>query len=134
MPLQLMDTNIFLEIELEQEHADACKVFLRKVASGEQKALFTDFALDAVLVITERNGKSASGLRRLLTGIFACKGLAWYSFTPLDKLLATQHMEEFSLDFDDSLMLQAMKANGITEIVSLDAHFDKIKGIKRIIP
>src|SRR3989338_9075874 len=47
-----------------------------------------------------------------------------------------QHAIEISkgekLDFDDSLVVACMNSHGITELASLDRHFDKVKGIKRI--
>jgi predicted nucleic acid-binding protein len=35
------------------------------------------------------------------------------------------------LDFDDAAAYAAMTATGISEIVSMDRHFDKIPAIKR---
>jgi uncharacterized protein len=132
--MQLIDANIFLEVELEQQKADACKHFLRKVAEGTTEAILTDFALDSILIVMERNGKSASTLQRFLASILAFKGIHIYSLTMVDKLLATKHMIDFSLDFDDSLAVQAMHANTIKEIVSLDSDFDNVKGISRMEP
>lgn len=47
---------------------------------------------------------------------------------------ATEAMEKNELDFDDSLVVSCMKNNGIKKIVSLDKHFDKVKGVERIRP
>jgi predicted nucleic acid-binding protein len=43
-------------------------------------------------------------------------------------------MKRFKLDFDDATAYAAMMSMGVTEIVSIDKHFDKIPNIRRIEP
>jgi len=62
------------------------------------------------------------------------KGLSVYDLTMTDRVVATEHMKRFKLDFDDATAYAAMMSTGITEIVSMDKHFDKIPNIKRIEP
>ena len=41
-------------------------------------------------------------------------------------------IDEYNLDFDDSLVVACMRTYGIEKLASLDRHFDKVKNIKRI--
>jgi predicted nucleic acid-binding protein len=46
---KIIDANIFLELFLDQEKADRCRIFLDKIASGEESALISTFTVDSVL-------------------------------------------------------------------------------------
>jgi predicted nucleic acid-binding protein len=48
--------------------------------------------------------------------------------------MATDHMKNFGLDFDDALVLQAMKKNRIVNVISYDKDFDTLSNIKRVLP
>ncbi|RMF29411.1 MAG: PIN domain nuclease, partial [Candidatus Nitrosothermus koennekii] len=39
----LIDTNIFLELFLNQDNAEECEIFLNKVSRGDIDAIVTDF-------------------------------------------------------------------------------------------
>ena len=45
---------------------------------------------------------------------------------------AVEIIDSEKLDFDDSLVIACMKNYGITQLASLDKHFDKVKGIERV--
>ncbi|MEM2784142.1 MAG: hypothetical protein QXF09_04885, partial [Nitrososphaerota archaeon] len=53
----LLDSNIFLEIELAEQHAEACKLFLSKVRDGFIKSVITDFHVDSIITVMENYGK-----------------------------------------------------------------------------
>ena len=55
-----VDSNVFLERELDQEHADECEVFLNEVRKGALRAITTGFHIDSILIIMENCGKSPS--------------------------------------------------------------------------
>ena len=132
--MQLVDTNIFLELELNQEKSEKCIQFLQKVAKNETQAIITDFSVDAICILMQNKGKNPKDIRQFLVSLLAFKGMKIYFTTIFDKILSTSLMEKHGLDFDDALILQAMHSNNIKEIVSFDKDFDKIKGIKRIVP
>ncbi len=131
--MYLIDASIFLEIELEQEKSHECKKFLEKVEKGDIKAIITDFAIDGIALVMESHGKSRKDIRKFLISVALFEGLSIYSVKHSDKIKATEHMKS-GLDFDDSIVLQSALSNGITEIVSLDKDFDKVKIIKRVEP
>ena len=53
----LLDANIFLELELDQERADACEGVLWKFYLGELQGLILYFAVDTIVIVTENYGK-----------------------------------------------------------------------------
>lgn len=129
-----IDSNIFLELELDQEHADECEVFLNKVRIGVLKAVITSFHIDSILVIMENYGKKPYELRTFISSLYGYKGLRVHYLSLLDRVLATKYMEMHSLDFDDALAYSVMKKLGINKIVSYDKHFDSLKDIIRLEP
>jgi len=130
----LIDANIFLEVELDQEKADVCEKVLRKFYLGEMNGLLVDFTIDTIVIIMENYGRSWSEIRAFLSSLLGYKGLRIYFSSLLDRIAATSHMENYELDFDDALVLQAMKENKIKNIISYDKDFDKIPYVKRIQP
>ena len=50
----LIDTNIFLEVFLEQNEKKHCLDFLQKVEKGEIKAVVTSFSLHSIAIILEK--------------------------------------------------------------------------------
>jgi len=125
---------VFLELELDQERADECEVFLNKVKSGLLKAVTTGFHIDRILIIMENYGKSPSDLKTFLSSLLSYKGLEVYLLSILDRISATRWMDELKLDLDDAIAYHVMKRLNIDTIVSYDRHFDSIKDITRLEP
>jgi len=129
-----VDSNIFLELELDQERADECEVFLDKVKMGALKAIITCFHIDSILIVMENYGKKPHELRKFISSLYGYKGLRIYYLSLLDRISATKHMEKHGLDFDDALAYSVMKKLGINKIVSYDKHFDSLRDIIRLEP
>ena len=130
----LIDANIFLEIELDQSRAEECSVLIKRVFEGKIKAITTDFIIDTIIINMERNGCTGERIRRFLLSLLISKGLTIYCHNFVDRIIAIDHMKEFNLDFDDSLVVEAMHNNNVKKIVSFDPHFDKVEGIGRLKP
>ena len=129
-----VDSNIFLELELDQEHADECEVFLNKVKIGTLKAVITCFHIDSILIVMENYGKTPHELRIFISSLYGYKGLRIYYLSLFDRISATRYMEKHGLDFDDAIAYSIMKKLGINKIVSYDKHFDSLKDIVRLEP
>lgn len=130
----LLDSNIFLEVELEQEKANVCKESLRRFHRGELEGIITDFSVDTIVILMEGYKKGWNEIRTFLSSLLGYKGLHVYFCTLLDRIEATRHMEDFGLNFDDALTFQAMEASGISDVVSYDHDFDPIPSVRRISP
>ena len=137
-PLQatkfLVDTNIFLEVELGQRKADVCERLLRKFQSGELEGVVVDFAVDTIVVVMENYGREWDKIRTFLSSFLGYEGLRIYFSSLLDRIEATKYAKNLDLDFDDALAFQAMKVNEITDIITYDRDFDEVPGIRRLLP
>ena len=130
----LIDSNIFLELFLEQQKKDACRLFLNKTINGEINAIISNFTIDSVLLVMFRHGSALEKMRDFLHKVISSKGLSIYSITSSDRLRALQLIENYKLDYEDAIVLQSAISAGHGEILSFDKDFDKIKEIKRIEP
>lgn len=130
----MLDANIFLEVELGQDKSRDCEKLLRKIKSGELKALTTDFIIDSIIIVMENYGKTWKELRRFLSSLLLYRGLKLHHLTIPDRITATQYLQEFRLDFDDATTYHTMKTHSIKEIISYDAHFDRMPTVNRVTP
>jgi predicted nucleic acid-binding protein len=129
--MYFLDANIFLELQLDQQRADPCDLFLRKIQRGQIKAVTTDFHMDTIILIMEKYGKSPADLRLFISCLIGFEGLRIYFLSLTDRLKAIRRMEEFKLDYDDALAYQVMAKLNIHNVVSYDKHFDHISNVTR---
>jgi predicted nucleic acid-binding protein len=129
----LIDTNIFLEVQLNQVKAQKASEILEAVSKNIIQAYITDFTIDSIVIIMEHFNKTPAEIKLFLVSLLAYKGLDFYQLSIFDKIQATEHMNSFQLDFDDACMYQAMQVLKITTIASFDNDFDKIPNIKRLV-
>jgi len=134
MSAYMVDANIFLEVELKQERGSFCKAFLNKLKRGEMEGLTTDFIVDAIAIVMEDYGKTWIEIRKLLVSLTRYRSLRIYTLSLVDRMMATEFMKLYNLDFDDGTTYQAMRACNISQIVSYDNHFDNMPDIKRVTP
>lgn len=129
--MYFLDANVFLELALDQQRADQCDLFLRKIQRGLIKAVVTDFHVDTIMLIMEKYGKSPNDLRLFISSLMGFEGLRIYFLSLMDRLTAIRRMEEFKLDYDDALAYQVMTKLNIKSVVSYDRHFDSMRHITR---
>jgi predicted nucleic acid-binding protein len=101
---------------------------------GVLEGLLVDFAIDTIVIVMENYGKGMNEIRTFLSSLMGYKGLSIYFSSLIDRIIATKHMRDHGLDFDDALTLQAMKENGINKIISYDKDFEKVPFVKRVQP
>lgn len=130
----IIDSNIFLEFFLKQNNSERCRVYLNKVVSGEAKAIISDFAVDSIVIVMERNKVSVSVINLFLQRLLFSKGLRIYSINMYDRIEALKYMKRYNLDYEDALTLQSAISTNSKEILSFDRHFDKVKEVKRAEP
>ncbi|MBO3769212.1 MAG: type II toxin-antitoxin system VapC family toxin [Thermoproteota archaeon] len=130
----LLDANVFLELELAEQHADACKRFLGKVRDGLIESAITEFHVDSIVIVMENYGKNWNDLTLFLASLLRYKGLRIHRMSLSSRIKATYFMKEYGLDFDDALAIQALKELSMDTIVSYDDDFDSVNWVKRITP
>jgi len=116
----LLDTNVWLELLLDQEHAPHVRRLLNRIPSHD--LALTEFSLYSIGIILTRLKKDAlfkDFIGDILeTGGVRCVRLESHEFVSLLDI-GKRH----SLDFDDAYQYAAAELHGMT-LVSLDAHFD----------
>ena len=127
----LIDTNIFLEVLLDQKEAPQCLTFLESVESGKVKAVVTSFALHSIAIILEKL-KGIESYRHFLEIITNFEGLMTYSTTPHDEIEICTLSKQQNLSFDDAMHYYVAKTFGL-KLVSLDDDFDRTD-IIRVVP
>ena len=116
----LVDTNVFLEILLNQPGRAKCEQFLQQNTGA---LAIADFSLHSIGVIM---------LRRQQAGLFADflnDSLPNLELLHLDRIgypAVARAAEDFGLDFDDAYQFTVAKAHGLA-IATQDQHFARVK-------
>ena len=116
----LVDTNIFLEILLNQTQKKQCKVFL---SSNKNKISLSDFSLHSIGVILFRQEK-ANVYSSFLQDVLPRVSLLSLTIQDYEKIVATS--TKFHLDFDDAYQTVVAKTHNL-QIVTMDNDFRKVE-------
>ncbi len=130
----IIDANIFLEVILDQEKSERCKIFLRDILNGDKQAAMLSVSIDSIVIVMLRNALESAKIKVFLESLIRYKGLKFYQPKIKDRINALHYMDIYRLDYEDALVLQSAISTKSEEIVSFDKHFDKVKEIKRIEP
>jgi len=123
----LIDTNIFLEVFLEQDRAGEAQQLLAK--TGEHEFLISDFSLHSIgLLLFRRHQYDA--FRRFLTDVFVNVGADTASLLASEMEAVVHWAQQFGLDFDDAYQYAVAEYYALT-IVSFDADFDRTERGRR---
>jgi uncharacterized protein len=117
----LIDTNIFLEILLEQSRAEEAKELLRKV--DRHDFFISDFALHSVGLLLLRQRKPEV-FRSFLSDMISNAGIIQLGLSPLEMEEVIEASRNFRLDFDDAYQYAVAERYGLA-IVSFDSDFDR---------
>ena len=125
----LLDTNIFLELLLDQKRATECEELLQLISKEKTEAAVTHFAVHAVEAVID----DPKSLATFLGNLEHSAGLSIYDTNLSDEMAAALITQKIDLDFDDRLQYYVAKKLGVDALVSFDKHFDKVD-IRRIEP
>jgi hypothetical protein len=116
----LIDTNIFLEIILEQEQADQAQKLLSNI--GRHRFYITDFSLHSIgLLLFRRNRHEA--FQEFLEDMFLNAGIQLVTLSPLEMEVVIAAAKKYELDFDDAYQYAIAERYDLV-IVSFDGDFD----------
>jgi len=117
----LIDTNVFLEIILEQENAGQAKDLLQR--TREHELFITDYSLHSIGLLLFRR-KRHDVFKSFLRDLAIRAGMTVISIS-LDRMEAVIDVaQKFRLDFDDAYQYVAAEEQGLI-LVSFDADFDR---------
>lgn len=118
--MYLLDTNILLELLLEQSKADVVEHFLRTaVPRSLSLSEFSLYSLGIILLRYNQHDAFLSVKNDLIDG-----GVNLVRLLPEDMEAVVLAAKRFKLDFDDAYQYQVAVKHGL-DIVSFDAHFDR---------
>jgi predicted nucleic acid-binding protein len=124
-----VDTNVWLELLLEQQRASDVRRFLESVDADQLS--MTEFALNSIGLITTRLRKQ-DVFETFISDIREDSAVRRICLSAFDLRRILFVMKEFHLDFDDAYQYVAAERNGLV-LVSFDADFDKTD-MKRKMP
>ncbi|PNR94911.1 type II toxin-antitoxin system VapC family toxin [Petrotoga olearia] len=121
----LVDTNIFLEILLDQDKKEDCKAFLDDNIGNLN---ITDFSLHSIGVILFRYGKEDI-FRRFVEDVMPNTKLL---FLPTELYREIVNVRKIlKLDFDDAYQYSIAKYHGL-KVVTMDKDFERIKDVETL--
>lgn len=116
--MYLLDSNVWLENLLEQEHAEEVRVLLEHASPNSLNV--TEFSLGSIGVILIRQGLS-SVLSRFLDSLIEGE-VNIVRLSPQDLKDVITACQDFNLDFDDGYQYVAARKHGLT-LVTFDRNF-----------
>lgn len=117
----LLDTNVFLEILLEQEQASKARFLLSR--SDDHEFFISDFSVHSIgLLLFRRNQHQTFQL--FLKDVLLTTGTSLLSMGVVDMDSIVAAAQSFNLDFDDAYQYVAAEKHDLT-LVSLDGDFDR---------
>lgn len=137
--MYLFDTNIFLEILLDQTRAVDCERAMA-ATTQEHPGWFTGFSLHAIEAIVGRrptrareSRPAASIIKQFLTAIETHPFFHRYDTTTAEEIAVVDVMQKTHLDFDDALQYFVTKRHGLA-LVTLDRDFRHLTDIQVLDP
>lgn len=126
--MYLIDSNIFLEVLLQQQKSSLVKQFL--LSKSNQELYITDFALHSICMILLKE-RLQEKLFLFIEGAIKDKiNIASVNIVSLKKVV--ENASKFNIDFDDAYQYTIAKSHNL-QLVSFDKDFDKTD-LKRIEP
>ena len=119
----LIDTNIFLEILLEQDKSEICKKFLNENIGVLN---ISDFTLHSIGVILFKQNKEDTFLQ-FISDTLPKTNLLSLPKNNYEEIINAKN--KVGLDFDDGYQYSICKLLNL-EFVTMDQDFNKVKDIK----
>jgi predicted nucleic acid-binding protein len=117
----LVDTNLFIEVLLNQVSAGEARTFLENRKGHD--LFVTDFALHSIGLLLFRH-KQHQVFHQFLQEMMGGVGIGMVSLTAREMDSLVGLAAKFDLDFDDAYQYSAAIRHGL-KIVSFDADFDR---------
>ena len=129
LKVYLLDTNIFLELLLEQGNSDSVRALL--TSKSPEELSISDLAFHSIgIILYQKN--AAHLFTDFIRDLFGDGGIAIISLGSEDMERLERVSTTFNLDFDDAYQYVIAEKFGLV-LVSFDTDFDRTDR-KRIIP
>jgi uncharacterized protein len=117
----LIDTNVLVEVILEQQRATEASAVLNLKSADE--LFISDFSVNSIGVVLFRNHKREA-FNQFLHDLSFNARLKVYFLSFSELALISKTAERFNLDFDDAYQYTLAEKYGLT-IISFDKDFDR---------
>ncbi|MEI6259768.1 MAG: PIN domain-containing protein [Deltaproteobacteria bacterium] len=117
----LIDANIFLEVMLNQQHAQEAKLFLQK--SDIHEYFISDFSLHSIALILLRR-RAFNLLERFIADTVRSGSIRVRGVPPDDLMQVVDAAQQHGLDFDDAYQYVLALQHELP-IISFDSDFDR---------
>ena len=124
----LLDTNIFLEVILDQERANEARTLLSEVEGHE--FFISDYSLHSIGLLLFRRGKHEV-FRQFIKDMILGVGVAVIALSAQEMESLIEAAQKFNLDFDDAYQYVVAERHGLT-IVSFDSDFDRTERGRKV--
>lgn len=124
----LVDTNVYLEVILEQEKSEEARNLLARTESYE--FFVSDYSLHSIGVLLFRR-KQHDVFWEFVKDMMLNAGTMVVTLSAKEMENVVESAQRFNLDFDDAYQYAVAEKYNLT-IVSFDADFDKTKRGKRM--
>ncbi len=119
--MYLIDTNIWLELFLEQENRVQVRQFMETIEG--QQLVISEFSLYSIgVILTQR--KKDDVFRDFVSDTIQDSGVGRARLEAKDFARLLEIRKQFNLDFDDAYQYVAAEINHL-ELISFDHHFDQ---------
>jgi len=124
----LVDTNIFLEVLLNQKNATQARTFLRK--SDIHELYVSDFSLHSIILILLRH-KAFDLTLRFITDTIHSGSVSVLALPPAELTEVIAAARQHGFDFDDAYQYVLAGRHDLI-IVSFDSDFDRTPNGRRL--
>jgi predicted nucleic acid-binding protein len=114
-----------------EEKLEACRQIIKKIERGEEKARTSVFTVAEIVHVLMKRERPAR-IEEIMKRFFGCAGLRVGDARRDLCLPALELALRYRVDFVDAHHRLTMKLYGIDEIYSLDRHFDRFPGVRRL--
>ena len=119
--MYLIDTNVWVELLLEQQRAKEVKRFFQEIEASQ--LAITEFSLYSIGIILDRLGKSET-YTDFISDTIENSGVKLIRLSVKDLKEIYHICKQFNLDFDDGYQYLSALKYGYT-IISFDKDFDR---------
>ena len=124
--MYFIDTNIFLELLLNQKRAEECEKLFDLLQKENIHAVASHFSIYSICIYSVKTGNSKK-TGKFLEYVLSLKNLDVINTTLTDDMEILKFAEKMPLDFDDSLQYYLATEAGCDAIITFDKDFKKTK-------
>lgn len=130
--MKYLDANFLVFALLDNtDMGESARALQEEIAKGKHSAVTSSLTIDEILWVLVRNKKTEL-VSEVIDDIYLMPNLTILPTSASAPKNAVRYMQKYELKPRDAIHLAVMEEHGITEIVSDDVDFDRVRGIKRI--